>query len=240
MAQDKNVSDNALHKNKFSKIFEILVPMYICCDAIFLQEVAAAMVHYLQEHPTIHNRFHILSPESLDVKRDQNSIILLSKSRFYVDGSSPVTSWEGEITSQVSALLSDKAAVADGDLFVVRCVMKPTASQQSESSSHRQSSYRRFILGSFHGDTDGMVTIPVIDAIHKYLRLSELDELEVPGPIFVHRPLLIVGMDANTYKIHDEGKRQGVIEFARHLAGLNLATVGVPVRGMFCSTYKFK
>ena len=155
---------------------------------------------------------------------DQNSIILLSKSRFYVDGSSPVTSWEGEITSQVSALLSDKAAVADGDLFVVRCVMKPLASQQSESSSHRQSSHRRFILGSFHGDTDGMATIPVIDAIHKYLRLYELDELEVSGPKFVHRPLLIVGMDANTYKIHDEGKRQGVIQFARHLAGLNLAT----------------
>lgn len=215
----------ALHKNKFSKIFEILEsPMYICCDAIFLQEVAAAMVHHLQEHPSIQSGFHILSPESLDGKRDQNSIILLSKSRFHVVGLSPVTSWEGEITSQVSALLSDKAAVADGDLFVVRCVMKPTASQQSESSSHRQSSHRRFILASFHGDTDGMVTIPVIDAIHKYLRLSELDELEVPGPIFVHRPLLIVGMDANTYKIHDEGKRQGVIEFARHLAGLNLAT----------------
>ena len=60
----------ALHKNKFSKIFEILEsPMYICCDAIFLQEVAAAMVHHLQEHPSIQSGFHILSPESLDGKR---------------------------------------------------------------------------------------------------------------------------------------------------------------------------
>ena len=59
----------ALHKNKFSKIFEILEsPMYICCDAIFLQEVAAAMVHHLQENPTIHNGFHPF-PESLDGKR---------------------------------------------------------------------------------------------------------------------------------------------------------------------------
>jgi hypothetical protein len=31
-------------------------------------------------------------------------------------------------------------------------------------------------------------------------------------------------MDANTHKTHEEGKRQGVIEFAQHLAGLNLAT----------------
>ena len=69
-------------------------------------------------------------------------------------GHRPLHLGEGEITSQVSALLSDKAAVADGDLFVARFASLGQRSQQSESSSHRQSSYRRFILGSFHGDTD--------------------------------------------------------------------------------------
>ena len=37
-------------------------------------------------------------------------------------------------------------------------------------------------------------------------------------------PLLVFGMDANTYKVHDEGKRQGVIDFTKHLATMNILT----------------
>jgi hypothetical protein len=37
-------------------------------------------------------------------------------------------------------------------------------------------------------------------------------------------PLLVFGRDANTYKVHDEGKRQGVIDFTKHLATMNILT----------------
>ena len=217
----------ALHKDKYSRTIEILEsPLYMSSDVIFLQEVAAVMVQHLQKHPIIHNGFHVLSPESLDAERDQNSIILLSKSRFLVDDLSSHTSWKGEITSQISALLRDESIVANGDLFVVRCVMKPTISEQLDPFSHRRrhTNYLRCILASFHGDTNGLATIPVVDAIHKHLRLFELDELDLSSSYSVDPPLLLVGMDANTHKTHEEGKRQGVIEFAQHLAGLNLAT----------------
>jgi hypothetical protein len=217
----------ALHKDKYSRTIEILEsPLYMSSDVIFLQEVAAVMVQHLQKHPIIHNGFHVLSPESLDAERDQNSIILLSKSRFLVDDLSSHTSWKGEITSQISALLRDESIVANGDLFVVRCVMKPTISEQLDPFSHRRrhTNYLRCILASFHGDTNGLATIPVVDAIHKHLRLFELDDLDLSSSYSVDPPLLLVGMDANTHKTHEEGKRQGVIEFAQHLAGLNLAT----------------
>ena len=56
-------------------------------------------------------------------------------------------------------------------------------------------------------------------------------------------PLLVFGMDANTYKVHDEGKRQGVIDFTKHLAMMNIATcwgAGESVANEFRRTNTFK
>ena len=54
---------------------------------------------------------------------------------------------------------------------------------------------------SFHGDTNGLATIPVLEAVHK-LALTMPDHA------------LIFGLDANTYTI-GSAKNQGVTEFAQ-------------------------
>jgi hypothetical protein len=87
---------------------------------------------------------------------------------------------------------------------------------------------RRFVVASFHGDTDGRMTIPVVDALDKLMILKDVDEAAeceggkpwlAPPP-----PLLIVGLDANTYVDHVPGKRLGVREFSDHIARREMAT----------------
>jgi hypothetical protein len=129
--------------------------------------------------------------------------------------------WEGEVTAEVSKHLGGGgtlALVAPGDLFVVRCVER--------SADGGAGSRRRFLLASFHGDTNGLATVPVVDALHKHMRLREVDEAaaagkptDAPPP-----PLLVLGIDANTHVAHEEGTRQGVVEFAAHLSSLGLAS----------------
>lgn len=87
---------------------------------------------------------------------------------------------------------------------------------------------RRFVVASFHGDTNGLMTIPVVDALDKLMILKDVDEAAeceggkpwlAPPP-----PLLIVGLDANTYVDHVPGKRLGVREFSDHIARREMAT----------------
>ena len=58
----------------------------------------------------------------------------------------------------------------------------------------------RYLLASFHGDTNGLATLPVLAALHKLA-------LTMPE----HR--LVFGLDANTYEV-GSGSKQGVAEFA--------------------------
>lgn len=270
----------ALHKNKTALTLDIIAgPVYASCDVIFLQEAAAALVRRLERHPVLSERYHVLAPEKLDGKRDQNSIILAAKSRFDVDGgggegggrsreagepSSSVDGWSGEITAKVSKFLRDgntPAPVAPGDLFVVRCVEKAQAAAASapagasqgggggqhaaEGSQGRRGRgrgperRRRFVLASFHGDTNGLATVPVIDAVDKHMRLTVVDEAEAAGSPAAAPPppLLVFGIDANTHATHDQGKQQGVVEFARHLSSLRLATCWGAVDPRVHTTY---
>lgn len=54
-------------------------------------------------------------------------------------------------------------------MFVVRC---------AEKSGGEGEGGRRFVFASFHGDTNGLATIPVVDALDKTMRLIEVDEAE--------------------------------------------------------------
>jgi len=83
-----------------------------------------------------------------------------------------------------------RRAIDARPLFVVRC---------AEKSGGEGEGGRRFVFASFHGDTNGLATIPVVDALDKTMRLIEVDEAEaaetpvhwteVPAP-----PLLLFGL----------------------------------------------
>ena len=91
----------------------------------------------------------------------------------------------------VLSSLSD-APVAAGDLLVV---------QNDE-----------YVLASFHGDTNGLATAPVLDALDAYKR-DENDDA-----------VLLFGLDANVYGAEAEGK-YFVGDFAAHFSSLGLSDV---------------
>jgi hypothetical protein len=76
--------------------------------------------------------------------------------------------------------------VAAGDLILVSCA---------------DLRGRKYLLASFHGDTNGLATMPVMAAVHGVAQ-SKPD----------HR--LVFGLDANTY-VKGSKKLQGVVEFAQ-------------------------
>ena len=117
----------------------------------------------------------------------------------------------GEISAQIIGLIDDvKSAPPQlGSL----CGVLPGKSFKTSklSNINRHQHGQRFIFASFHGDTDGLATIPVVTAVKKYMTLLTSDESAVAW----HRSstlstAAVFGMDANTYKVHNEGKRQGV------------------------------
>ena len=199
----------SLNENKTERTLDILTsPAYSTCDVVCVQEAAAALVRDLASHAALGERYHVLYPEKLDGKRDQNSLVLCSKKRFDVDR----PEWRGETTALVAGFVARDApaSVAPGDLFAVRVV-----EWDARDSKHGG----RYVLASFHGDTNGLATIPVVDAVDKHALL--LDP-EAPTPSDEARaprapPRMVFGMDANTHVAHEEGKKQGVASFAAHL-----------------------
>merc|ERR1719163_1696269 len=85
--------------------------------------------------------------------RDQNSLVFLCKKRF--------PSMASEFTDEVLSSLS-KAPVANGDLYAATVF---------------DSSNRPFVVASFHGDTNGLATIPVTDALLTHMKTLENHKL---------------------------------------------------------------
>lgn len=202
----------ALNENKTRRTLDILAsPAYRSCDVFFVQEAAAALVRDLESHEDLGERYHVLYPEKLDGKRDQNSLVLCSKKRFDVDD----PSWRGETTAAATGFVAKDApaGVAPGDLFCVRVV---------ERASFGKEDGGRYVLASFHGDTNGLATIPVVDAVDKH---ATLPDPETPNDATPRAPpRLVFGMDANAHATHEEGKKQGVSDFAAHLEKIGLVS----------------
>jgi len=181
----------SLNKKKVPHTLDILNRQYGAYDVICLQEVSAAFVNSCLES-TLASTFHIVPPAVLDAKRDQNSVILLRKATF------PSGSL-GEITSDVSASFppGEKVPVANGDILAI--VTKDVSGKD-------------YVIASFHGDTNGLATIPVVTAMVKALS---------SGSLANHR--LIFGLDANTYEKGDDTK-QDVMEFGKAYVKLGLTS----------------
>lgn len=177
---------NKLNLHKVDRTINILMNSYSDQDVIFLQEVAGNFDSSLREK-TVDRFYDIYFPKELDGDRDQNSFILLRKNR-YIDVK--------EVTSEVLAeLASSNAPIMKGDLLAL------LATDRVDNT--------KYIFGSFHGDTNGLATIPIVEAMYLYASTKQTDRK------------LLFGLDANTYCL-PESDQQGVVDFAKYYVSKNL------------------
>jgi len=179
----KQTMVEALNKKKVPHTLEILGNEYVKSDIITLQEVSSAFIDQARAGP-LGGKFHIVAPEALDAVRDQNSVIFLNKNTFPSGATK-------EITKLVEASFPKgfKVPVAKGDILAI-----------TATSTHGIP----FVVASFHGDTNGLATIPVVNAM--------VEAMGNDAELVSHR--LVFGLDANTYEHAKPKKQQDVLEFA--------------------------
>jgi len=167
-----------LNRGKLGRTMEILDKSYMDRDVIFLQEAGSAFTNYFEKSAMHNAGFRIHTPSKMSAARDQNSMIILRNSLF-----SDCT----EVTSDVLAYIPEGTTIGlgDGDFFALQCQDKRGIS---------------YILASFHGDTNGLQTIPMVNTVHNAMQKK-----------FTAKKL-IFGLDANVY-IKGSKKKQGHAEF---------------------------
>lgn len=133
----------ALYAKKDARILQILTETYAEADAIFLQEVANDFIRKAQA-TELAARYHIAACDTIDGTRDQNSLVLLSRRYFNI-------ATVVEHTQEIMAAFDSSVPVAPGDLLLL---------------SVDDVQGRSYLLASFHGDTNGLATLPVLAAVH--------------------------------------------------------------------------
>ena len=174
-----------LNKKKIPHTLQILESQYIGSDIVTLQEVSSSFID-MAHASGLGQKFHIIAPAALDAVRDQNSVIFLSKTTFPGGVSS-------EITDRVTAAFPEgvDVPVADGDILAITTTNTDGVP---------------FVVVSFHGDTDGLATKPVLSAIVK--------AMQTDSALMAHK--LIFGLDANTYEHANPKKQQDVMDWGKH------------------------
>eukprot|EP01064_Diplonema_japonicum_P009564 TRINITY_DN1703_c0_g2_i1.p1 TRINITY_DN1703_c0_g2~~TRINITY_DN1703_c0_g2_i1.p1 ORF type:complete len:387 (+),score=48.34 TRINITY_DN1703_c0_g2_i1:480-1640(+) len=174
----------SLNLGKTNRVIEILSYTYSDADVFFLQEASMGLVNGIKGNP-LGSIFHIVMSHDFDPDRNQNSVILLRKSQW----SEPT-----ESTSAVLSRMSDKG-VGAGDLAVAVATHKPTGA--------------RVVLASFHGDTNGLLTNPVVSAVYSFTQQEPRK--------------LIFGLDANA---HTKGSHDilGIDDFTQHFVSKEMSS----------------
>lgn len=152
-----------LYRCKAQRTMEILETKYSTVDVVFLQEVASNFCDFFQRS-ALAQSFTCVLPRSMDGKRDQNSLLLLSTQFF-----EPQIQ---DVTSVIEESMEDGVRLVSSDLVAVLA---------------KGRDQRSYLLASFHGDTAGRMTLPLLRA------LVSAAAQRYP------RHILIVGMDANSY-----------------------------------------
>lgn len=177
----KSIVD-ALFSKKSANVLKVLRDACAGADILCLQECA----HTFADGDTFLETYHKVVPGDADPSRAQNSIVLLKKDRF--------PNGAEELTTEAMAFLGEKSGVDKGDLLVLRA---------------EDSAGKKFLVASFHGDTNGLKSKAVVSTVARVLENQE------PGC------QLVFGLDANTYPKH-EAKWQGVDDFLEHCGSLGL------------------
>mmetsp|Transcript_123825 Transcript_123825/g.228207 ORF Transcript_123825/g.228207 Transcript_123825/m.228207 type:complete len:324 (-) Transcript_123825:89-1060(-) len=175
-------------------VLDILRQTCAGVDIICLQEVALSFKAMLQS--ALGSEYEVLSP-CHESKNNQNSFIMVRNATF------PKGSFT-ELTSSVHEVLGGTAPLEAGDIIAV---------------SIADATGRKFLLASFHGDTNGLATKPVVKAV------CEVLEKEAPGH------LLVFGMDANVDLTPKKGV-QDVEDFLEHCKAHSLTSCWPEDTGM--------
>lgn len=180
----KRTMVDSLNKKKVPHTLEILENTYSNSDIITLQEVSLSFVNQAANGP-LGQKFHVVAPSDLDAVRDQNSVVFLNKETFPLGA-------ELEISALVSASFEEgvDVPVAKGDILAITTTDRDGIP---------------YVVGSFHGDTNGLATKPVLDAFVKAMASDP--------KLSAHK--LIFGLDANTYEHATPGKQQDVLDFGK-------------------------
>jgi hypothetical protein len=153
----------------------------------FLQEVGSAFADALRAREDISAAYDVCCPCDMDPKRDQNSIVLMSKS--FTNGNATPR----EVTSDVLRLMGERSAsLSKGDF----CAFVATDASDGKN----------YVFASFHGDTDGLQTKHITSAVDAFCA-------DASNAVDV----CVFGMDANTHSFHKDGKKQGVVDFIDYL-----------------------
>ena len=182
----KQTMVKSLIRNKIPRTLEILEDEYLDSDIITLQEVSTMFIAETKKSK-LGSKFHVISPKKVDPTRDQNSIILLRKSSF-PNGAS------AELTSEVVNAFPEDSDVplSKGDLLAITTIHKDGVPM---------------VVASFHGDTDGLATKPVLSALATTM-LSDSELISAK---------LVFGLDANTYeKPANRKKKQEFEDWVDH------------------------
>jgi hypothetical protein len=217
----RNQIADALNRRKKPITAGVLAnPAYDGTEVWFLQECQAAFIETELRNTggngttaALAQRYDTVAPQTLS-KANQNSALLLSKERFDVSTLKDLTALataammagddDGERKGEKK---KKKSAVSDGDLLLV------AVSEKGEEGAER------FAFCSFHGDTNGLATIPVLRAVVAAVKQEEAET----GVAHT----LVCGMDANVYANASNpkpGKMQGCAEFGAAAVALGLTT----------------
>lgn len=189
----------ALYERRDAGILSVLDNVGAGADVICLQETAASFKEQLL---CTLGEYHTVSPYDVDSKRNQNSLVLLRKTRF--------PHVLEEVTAEALAHMGTSAPVERGDLLVI---------------STRDSMGTPLLVASFHGDTNGLATKPVIAAVVEVLKQQP------------QGCQLVFGLDANTY-LDANTDQQDVNNFLAHCGRFGLRSCwpdGEPLES-FCTT----
>jgi len=162
-----------LVRTKTQRCVEILSKSYASFDVVFLQEVSLNFVTTLRKSDFARDRT-IVVPDKMDSKRDQNSVIVFRNGIF-----EPGTATE--ITDSVMAFLrkgDEPSKVGDGDVLGLEV---------------KDSQGNDFMLVSYHGDSNGLGTVPAMKAVTSWWTECAPE----------HR--VIIGLDANVSKCPKPG-----------------------------------
>jgi len=182
-----------LNKQKVPHTLKILSDIYSDSDIITLQEVSSSLIDQVKDGQ-LGKEYWITYPFDMDPVKDQNSVIMLKKTTF-------PSGAKKEITKNVRDSFPSgvKIPVSGGDINAI------TADDVDGMS---------YVIVSFHGDTNGLATIPVNDAIVKTMK-------DDPA---LAKHNLIFGLDANTYENAIPKKQQDVMEWGKSYTGHGLTS----------------
>mmetsp|Transcript_12556 Transcript_12556/g.36595 ORF Transcript_12556/g.36595 Transcript_12556/m.36595 type:complete len:446 (-) Transcript_12556:62-1399(-) len=189
----KSTICDRLFRHKHVRTVQILAETYGNVDIMCLQEVAGVFKDHFRDSSLAHTHT-LVTPDTQGGMRDQNSVMIVSNKVF-----DPASI--RDVSPALCGLLAGGQRLAGGDLLAV------------EARARRDG--KLWLIISFHGETSGLQTVPVADAISRALQEEFMEHT------------LVFGLDANLYEV----KKEGVQDFAgclQRLGELGLASCWGP------------